>query len=152
MGYVWCSLSACVWSCFWSEAVQTKEVYLVIQLVVWPWKTPLINLADGALSMLLLLLLSVASAFLEALEGEVRATYSVLAGIILFSLYGISFVLLCMVVAAFFHKAAMGSASELVVLTLGTAPQTADLVKGLEARAKSKLETTDLGTGEAKNQ
>eukprot|EP00438_Fugacium_kawagutii_P002375 Skav201004 [mRNA] locus=scaffold991:218176:221699:+ [translate_table: standard] len=111
------------------------EVYLVIQLCVWPWKTPFINLADGALSMLLLLLLSVASAFLEALEGEVRATYSVLAGIILFGLYGISFLMLCMVALAFFHKAAMGSASELAVLTLGTPPQTAELVKGLEARA-----------------
>jgi len=105
----------------------------VIQLVVWPWKTPLINLADGTLSTLLILLLTVASAFLEALEGEVRATYSVLAGLILCSLYSVTLILLCMVVAAFCHKAAMGSHHELAVLTLGRPPRTGDLISGLEA-------------------
>ena len=81
---------------------------MVIQLVTWPWKTPIINLADGLMNMLLILLLAVGSAFLDALEGQVKATYSVLAVLILGSLYSVTFVLLCLVLAAFFHKSAMG--------------------------------------------
>ncbi|CAK9066479.1 Protein SphX [Durusdinium trenchii] len=109
------------------------EIYMVIQLVTWPWKTPIINLADGLMSMLLILLLAVGSAFLDALEGQVKATYSVLAVLILGSLYSVTFVLLCLVLAAFFHKSAMGSHNELTVLTLGKPPSTEDLVRGLEA-------------------
>ena len=110
---------------------------MVIQLVVWPWKTPLINLADGAMSMMLILLLSVASAFLDALEGDVRATYSVLAGVILAALYSVTFLLLCMVLVAFFHRTAIGSQDELAVLTLGKPPATMALVSGLEALCKA---------------
>ena len=29
-----------------------QETYMVVQLMTWPWKTPLINLADGAMSMM----------------------------------------------------------------------------------------------------
>lgn len=110
---------------------------MVIQLVVWPWKTPLINLADGAMSMMLILLLSVASAFLDALEGDVRATYSVLAGVILAGLYSVTFLLLCMVLAAFCHRATMGSQEELAVLTLENPPKTMALISGLQALSKA---------------
>lgn len=83
--------------------------------------------------MMLILLLSVASAFLDALEGDVLQTYSILAGVILASLYFITFLLLCMVLTAFFYRANMGSNEELAVLTLGKAPSTTSLVGGLEA-------------------
>ena len=83
--------------------------------------------------MMLILLLSVASAFLDALQGDVLQTYSILAGVILASLYFITFLLLCMVLTAFFYRAAMGSSEELAVLTLGKAPSTTSLVGGLEA-------------------
>ena len=29
-----------------------EVTYMVMQLTTWPWKTPLINLADGAMSMM----------------------------------------------------------------------------------------------------
>ncbi|CAE6960361.1 sphX [Symbiodinium natans] len=41
------------------------ETYMVVQLMTWPWKTPLINLADGAMSMMMILLLSIGAAFLD---------------------------------------------------------------------------------------
>ena len=124
--------------------------------------------AEPAVWRLLILLLSVASAFLDALEGQVRATYSILAVMILGrwfwrcevlvlttetngferecffnlgsflanprgSLYFVTFLLMCMVMLAFFNKAAMGSNQELSVLTLGKPPETEHLVHGLEA-------------------
>lgn len=109
------------------------ELYMVLQLVVWPWKTPLINLADGVMSMLLILLLSVASAFLDPLEGDVRAVYSTLAGVLLAGLYSVTFILLAMVLTAFCHRAAMGSQDELAILTLGKPPSTTSLLEGLGA-------------------
>jgi len=119
------------------------EVYMVLRLVVWPWKTPLINFADGVMSMLLILLLSVASAFLDPLEGDVRAAYSALAGVLLASLYSVTFILLVMVLTAFFHRAAMGSHDELAVLTLGKPPSTTALLQGLSALCEA-IEEVDV--------
>eukprot|EP00435_Cladocopium_sp_Y103_P000793 s4891_g1.t1 len=85
------------------------------------------------MSMLLILLLSVATAFLDPLEGDVRAAYSALAGVLLASLYSVTFVLLVMVLTAFFHRAAMGSHDELAILTLGKPPSTTALLQGLFA-------------------
>ncbi|CAE6960374.1 sphX [Symbiodinium natans] len=95
------------------------ETYMVVQLMTWPWKTPLINLADGAMSMMMILLLSIGSAFLDALEGQVKATYSSLAMGVLGILYSIAFVLLSLVVVAMVHTTAMGSANELPILLPG---------------------------------
>jgi len=109
------------------------ETYMVLQLMTWPWKTPLINLADGAMSMMMILLLSIGAAFLDALEGQVKATYSSLAVGVLGILYGIAFVLLSLVVLALVHKTAMGSAGELPILTLGHPPSNDTLRQALDA-------------------
>lgn len=93
--------------------------------------------------MLLILLLSVASAFLDPLEGDVRAAYSALAGVLLASLYSVTFILLVMVLTAFFHRAAMGSHDELAVLTLGKPPSTTALLQGLSALCEA-IEEVDV--------
>jgi hypothetical protein len=45
----------------------------------------------------------------------------------------VTFILLVMVLTAFFHRAAMGSHDELAVLTLGKPPSTTALLQGLSA-------------------
>ncbi|CAL1139055.1 unnamed protein product [Cladocopium goreaui] len=90
------------------------------------------HMEDGSvMSMLLILLLSVASAF------------SALAGVLLASLYSVTFILLVMVLTAFFHRAAMGSHDELAVLTLGKPPSTTALLQGLSALCEA-IEEVDV--------
>ena len=54
-------------------------------------------------------------------------------GVLLASLYSVTFILLVMVLTAFFHRAAMGSQDELALLTLGKPPSTTALLQGLSA-------------------
>ncbi|CAE7570051.1 sphX [Symbiodinium natans] len=109
------------------------ETYMVIQLVVWPWKTPLINLADGSMNMMMILLLSLGTTFLDALEGDARMTYSRIAVGILGVLYFVAFLLLCAALYALCHKVSMGSSEEHWVLTLGRPPSTTQLCEAFEA-------------------
>ncbi|CAJ1390644.1 unnamed protein product [Effrenium voratum] len=108
-------------------------VYMVIQLVAWPWKTPLINVADGAMSMMMILLLFIGSAFLDRLRDGEMQTYSVLAMGVLGMLYSVAFVLLCLVGLAFISRSAMGSKDELSILTLGKPPSNSMLMNALDA-------------------
>eukprot|EP00439_Symbiodinium_sp_Y106_P040540 s2809_g4.t6 len=122
--------------------------YMVMQLTTWPWKTPLINLADGAMSMMFILLLAVGASFLDSLEGEARAAAASLAVAVLGILYFIAFVLLCLVAVAMLHKTAMGSASELPILTLGRPPSNTELRQALDS-LHAAYEEAAVGTIEA---
>uniref|UniRef100_A0A7S4GMR7 TRP C-terminal domain-containing protein n=1 Tax=Oxyrrhis marina TaxID=2969 RepID=A0A7S4GMR7_OXYMA len=114
-------------------------VSLAIQLAVWPWKTPAVNLVDGTITLLLVFVIATASAFVPAASG---ATKDVFVGVslgfmsLLFLCLG---VMLVMVVLALISRGPMGSAQELSVLTLGKGPDLAVL-------ASRFRDMSDVGT------
>mmetsp|Transcript_54364 Transcript_54364/g.145171 ORF Transcript_54364/g.145171 Transcript_54364/m.145171 type:complete len:1239 (-) Transcript_54364:215-3931(-) len=121
-------------------------VGLAVQLSVWPWKTPLVNLLDATINMFLILVLFVAALFVPQVVGtSSENTFTVVGMVFLCMLMSCVSVMLFVVAAALISRGPMGSSQEMSILTLGKLPDTTDLASKFQTLAKIATQMTDAG-------
>jgi len=107
-------------------------VTLMLQLAVWPWKTPIVNVMDALISALLILTIATAGAFLPPASAATMDAFSTLSMAFVVLLGACVGVMCLLVVVALVRRGPMGSAQEISILTLGPVPKLCEMQGKLE--------------------
>jgi len=105
---------------------------LMLQLAVWPWKTPIVNVMDALISALLILTIATAGAFLPPATGATQDAFSTMSMAFVVLLGACVAVMCLLVVFALVRRGPMGSAQEMSILTLGRLPPLCEMQGKLE--------------------
>ncbi|CAJ1462177.1 unnamed protein product, partial [Effrenium voratum] len=121
-------------------------IYLVVQLITWPWKLPALNAFDGTISACLLLMMAILGAFAPAVTEDLRQVLTQAAMGIVGFLNSVIFVMMLVTGVAVVKIHAMGGASESSWLALGQVPNTQFLAEkvAMLAEALEELEDEDI--------
>jgi len=106
---------------------------MVLQMLAWPWKVPMLNLTDCIVSFCIVLLVTTSTLHLNVID---ETMYAFASGITTAMLSGIGIsvgIMVFMTVAALFHRAAMGGKQELKFFNLGSVPSAEGLAKKVKA-------------------
>jgi len=109
-------------------------LYFGVMVSAWPWKVPLLNVADMASCFLMLLLVMSAASFTPKAVGDLADALNVLMIVILLALYGTVVLIISMSLCAFYLHSdkAVFSGGQRDAFGLGTAMTLAILVGRLE--------------------
>jgi len=103
--------------------VSVMLIYMVVQLMTWPWKLPALNAFDATISFCLILMMAILGAFAPELsEGTMQQLTNAVIGIVIF-LNGVVFLMLCVTLSALIRLNVMGGSQESVLLALGPIPK-----------------------------
>jgi len=116
--------------------VSVMLIYMVVQLITWPWKLPALNAFDATISFCLILMMAILGAFAPELdEGAMASLTSAVLSIVIF-LNGVVFLMLCVTFSALIRLNVMGGSQESVLLALGAIPKPAVLSEKLVLLSK----------------
>jgi len=111
----------------------TLTTMMVLQMLAWPWKVPMLNLTDCIVSFCIVLLVTTSTLYLNVID---ETMYAFASGITTAMLSGIGIsvgIMVFMTVAALFHRAAMGGKQEFKFFNLGSVPSAEGLAKKVKA-------------------
>ncbi|CAE7446242.1 gbb-2, partial [Symbiodinium natans] len=111
--------------------VSILQVYLVVQLITWPWKLPALNLFDAVVSVCLVKMMVCMCAFTPDLPQSMLDILTSLSIGIMVALQVVVLCMVCVTVASMFYRHALGSAKESVILALGKVPDAEIMAKKL---------------------
>ncbi|CAK9015367.1 Uncharacterized protein SCF082_LOCUS12725 [Durusdinium trenchii] len=119
---------------------------LVLQMLFWPWKVPMLNLTDCTVSFCITLLVTTSSLHLEIVEGPMMQFAE---GVSTAMLSGIGIALAIMVLmtgSALIYRSALGGKKELRMFNLGSVPTSAKLAKRMKEMSLEleRMETQDV--------
>jgi len=112
-------------------------VMMLMQMLFWPWKVPMLNLTDCIISFCVVLLVTTATLFLENV-GD--AMYAFAHGVSTAMLVGIGLsigLMVLMTVSALFYRSALGGKKELQMFNLGHTPDTPELAAKIKEMANA---------------
>jgi len=123
--------------------VSTMLLYMIVQLISWPWKLPALNAFDAIISASLILMMAILGAFAPAIaEHTLEQLTSAVIGIVVM-LNGIVLIMLGITASALIRLNAMGGSQESCLLALGRVPDPNQLTEKLFVLC-NKIE--ELGT------
>eukprot|EP00439_Symbiodinium_sp_Y106_P075862 s433_g15.t1 len=100
------------------------ELYMVVQLIVWPWKLPALNLFDGTVSVCLVMMMVTMGAFTPPLPPELKESLTSVSMAIMVMLQVVVLAMVGVTIAAMIYRNALGGSKESAVLALGKVPDT----------------------------
>jgi len=106
---------------------------MVLQMLSWPWKVPMLNLTDCIVSFCIVLLVTTSTLYLNVID---ETMYAFASGVTTAMLSGIGVaigIMVCMTVFALFHRAAMGGKQELSFFNMGRVPESSSLANKVKA-------------------
>eukprot|EP00434_Breviolum_minutum_P016955 symbB.v1.2.014958.t1/scaffold1058.1/size194011/5 len=106
---------------------------MVLQMLSWPWKVPMLNLTDCTVGFCIVLLVTTSTLYLNVIDETMYAFASIITTAMLSGIAVAIGIMVCMTVAALFHRAAMGGKKELKFFNLGSVPSSWDLSKKVKA-------------------
>jgi len=106
---------------------------MVLQMLAWPWKVPMLNLTDCIVSFCIVLLVTTSTLYLNVIDETMYAFASYITTATLSGIGVAILIMVCMTVAALFHRAAMGGKKELKVFNLGSVPESEELTRKVKA-------------------
>jgi len=122
--------------------VSVMLLFMLVQLITWPWKLPALNAFDATISVCLILMMAILGAFAPDLSVDLQdALVSCVVGIVMF-LNGIVFLMLCVTAFSLIRQNAMGGSQESEILALGKIPKPGDISSSL---CLLSLRIQDLG-------
>jgi len=102
---------------------------MVLQMLAWPWKVPMLNLTDCIVSFCIVLLVTTSALYLNEID---EGMYAFASGVSTAMLSGIGIavgIMFFMTIMALFYRSAMGGRKELKFFNLGSTPSSEDLAK-----------------------
>ena len=106
---------------------------MVLQMLAWPWKVPMLNLTDCIVSFCIVLLVTTSTLYLNVIDETMYAFASYITTATLSGIGVAILIMVCMTFAALFHRAAMGGKKELKVFNLGSVPESEELTRKVKA-------------------
>ena len=112
-------------------------VMMLMQMLSWPWKVPMLNLTDCIISFCIVLLVTTATLFLQNVGDTMYAFAHAVSNAMLGGI-GLSIAVMClMTVSALFYRSALGGKKELQMFNLGRTPKTPELAAKIKDMAKA---------------
>ncbi|CAE7226708.1 Gabbr2 [Symbiodinium natans] len=100
------------------------ELYMMVQLIVWPWKLPALNLFDGIVSVCLVMMMVCMGAFTPALPAELKESLTSVSIAIMVMMQVVVLAMVGVTVSAMIYRNAIGGSKESPLLALGKVPDT----------------------------
>eukprot|EP00434_Breviolum_minutum_P023131 symbB.v1.2.020406.t1/scaffold1660.1/size117119/4 len=100
---------------------------MVLQMLSWPWKVPMLNLTDCTVGFCIVLLVTTSTLYLNVIDETMYEFASIVTTAMLTGIAVAICIMVCMTVAALFHRVAMGGKKELKFFNLGSVPSSEDL-------------------------
>ncbi|CAK9072466.1 unnamed protein product [Durusdinium trenchii] len=120
--------------------------FMVMQMLSWPWKVPMLNLTDAIISFCITLLVTTSSLHLPVIEGPMVAFAEGISTAMLTGI-GIALGLMCLMTSsALIYRSALGGKKELRLFNLGSVPDSARLATKVKELAMQleKMEHQEL--------
>jgi len=106
---------------------------MVLQMLSWPWKVPMLNLTDCIVCFCIVLLVTTSTLYLNVIDETMYEFASIVTTAMLSGITVAIGIMVCMTVAALFHRVAMGGKQELNFFNLGSVPSSEGLSKKVKA-------------------
>eukprot|EP00434_Breviolum_minutum_P042683 symbB.v1.2.038008.t1/scaffold5375.1/size55718/2 len=116
---------------------------MVLQMLSWPWKVPMLNLTDCIVGFCMVLLVTTSTLYLNVVDETMYEFAAIVSTAMLSGIAVAIGIMVFMTVAALFNRVAMGGKKELKVFSLGSVPSSEDLSKKVKAMAE-ELELIEL--------
>ena len=123
-------------------------VFLVMLMLAWPWKVPMLNLTDCVVTFCITLLVTTSSLFLPPVEGPMKAFAHGISTAMLSGIGVAMGIMCCMTVSALIYRGAMGGKKELRIFNLGKVTNSSKLAGKVKELATEleRIEQSDLVT------
>ena len=102
-------------------------VMMLMQMLSWPWKVPLLNLTDCIISFCIVLLVTTATLFLQSVGGTMYAFAHAISTAMLGGIGLAVGIMVFMTASALVYRSALGGKKELQMFNLGRTPTTPEL-------------------------
>ena len=106
---------------------------MVLQMLSWPWKVPMLNLTDCIVSFCIVLLVTTSALYLNVIDETMYQFASYITTATLSGILVAILIMFLMTIFALFNRAAMGSKKELKIFSLGSVPESEDLTRRVQA-------------------
>ncbi|CAL1127286.1 unnamed protein product [Cladocopium goreaui] len=121
---------------------------MVMQMLAWPWKVPMLNVTDCIISFCIVLLVTTSTLYLNKIDSTM---YAFAAGVSTAMLSGIGVaigIMVLMTASALFYRSAMGGKKELKFFNLGSVASSEELARKVKAVCVEleKAEVADLSS------
>lgn len=116
---------------------------MVMQMLAWPWKVPLLNATDCIISFCVVLLVTTSTLYLNEIDETMYGFASAVSTVMLSSIGGAIGIMFLMTGSALFYRSAMGGKKELKFFNLGSVPQSDDLAEKVKEMV-GELEAMEL--------
>ncbi|CAL1151214.1 unnamed protein product [Cladocopium goreaui] len=117
---------------------------MVMQMLAWPWKVPLLNVTDCIISFCIVLTVTTSTLYLNKIDPAMYGFASGVSTAMLSGIFGAISIMVCMTVSALIYRSAMGGQKELRMFNLGRVPNSEELSKKVKEMAMM-LEKSDTG-------
>jgi len=108
---------------------------MVLQMLSWPWKVPMLNLTDCIVSFCMVLLVTTSTLYLNVVDETMYQFATIVTTAMLSGIAVAIGIMVFMTVAALFNRVALGGKQELKFFSLGSVPSSDDLSKKVKAMA-----------------
>jgi len=108
---------------------------MVLQMLSWPWKVPMLNFTDCIIGFCMVLLVTTSTLYLNAVDETMYGFAAFVTAAMLSGIFVAFGIMVFMTVAALFNRVAMGGKQELKFFSLGSVPSSEDLSKKVKALA-----------------
>lgn len=102
-------------------------VMMLMHMLSWPWKVPLLNLTDCIISFCIVLLVTTATLFLQTVGGTMYAFAHAISTAMLGGIGLAVGIMVFMTASALVYRSALGGKKELQMFNLGRTPTTPEL-------------------------
>mmetsp|Transcript_86921 Transcript_86921/g.137868 ORF Transcript_86921/g.137868 Transcript_86921/m.137868 type:complete len:434 (-) Transcript_86921:101-1402(-) len=121
---------------------------MVLQMLAWPWKVPMLNVTDCIISFCIVLLVTTSTLYLNKIDSTM---YAFASGVSTAMLSGIGVAIGIMVLmtgSALFYRSAMGGKKDFKIFSLGSVASSAELAQKVKEMCVEleKAEIADLSS------
>lgn len=117
--------------------------FMAVQIYNWPWKAPILNVVDMMVCFLLVILVAVAGFYVPAVTDGLKTFFELFNILALSGLLGLVGVMIIACVLALFYRAAIGSQSELKIMTVGKTPPPSQVASDLVRQIAALVSKSD---------
>lgn len=121
---------------------------MVMQMLAWPWKVPLLNVTDCVISFCIVLLVTTSTLYLNKIDSTMYAFASAVSTAMLSGIGVAIGIMVLMTTSALFYRSAMGGKKELTFFNLGRVATSEELARKVQDLAVEleKANAADLST------
>ncbi|CAL1145076.1 unnamed protein product [Cladocopium goreaui] len=116
---------------------------MVMQMLAWPWKVPMLNATDCILSFCIVLLVTCSALYLNKIDETMYGFATAVSTAMLSGIAVAIGIMIVMTASALFYRSAMGGKKELKFFNLGSTPTSEGLAKKVQEMVK-ELETMEV--------